>query len=149
MNILLAQPDILKRMNDYYTNSKLILTLETSSKKIKMHYLPQLNEKQHKHHKSMVRNILENIKDPETNVLQNDLLSQDSTFKTRLEEKRRKKNSLFNPDNASIVTENVINIAQVSIESDAQLDTLKDLSEIVLDTDDKKNCKFFINLKLF
>ncbi len=40
-----------------------------------------------------VKTLLESKKDPETGVMDQDLENQDTTFKSRLEEKRRKKNT--------------------------------------------------------
>jgi hypothetical protein len=75
-------------------------------------------------------------------VLNDDLLSQDSTFKSRLEEKRKKKTSQF------INITDTMNILS-TINETTQLDPIKDVSEIDIDPHEKRNCKFSITLALF
>ena len=59
--------------------------------RIRLNYMSQLSSINVTGDK--VKSLLDGKKDPETFVLDQDLESQDNTFKNRLEEKRRKKNT--------------------------------------------------------
>ena len=64
--------------------------------KFRMNFISQINSVNVCTDK--VKTLLESKKDPETGVMDKDLENQDNTFKSRLEEKRRKKNTFTSLD---------------------------------------------------
>jgi hypothetical protein len=74
-------------------------------------------------------------------VLNNDLQSQDDNFKSRLEEKRRKRLTML-----TTVTENA-NMNSTPQQED-KIEPMKDISEIQIETSGKKDCKIKPNLAI-
>jgi hypothetical protein len=100
-----------------------------------LNYITQVNNINNSD--AVVKDMIDKIKDPEVNVLNNDLASQDNTFKSRLEEKRRKKISQM-----TTLTENANE--KTNEQNESQLEPVKDTSLIL--NDDIKNCNI---LKLY
>jgi hypothetical protein len=117
LNILLSQPEILKKMNDHYVKRNSVESIDNNINyarklkkeqkknqiKMKVNYMTQLNNFDNSN--DVIKKIMEAIEEPnELNIevvnslVNNDIHKQENNFKARLEEKRKKRNSLQTED---------------------------------------------------